>query len=264
MSIMQSLGHPKAMNKGDYLGQMEAIWSQCRACPRLAERKKPVFGFGNPDAGVVIVGEAPGATEEKEGLPFVGPSGRLLDLILGECSARPEVIEIVEKLHETRRFRPEEEKELREALRAWLYQDYFFTNTIMCRPPENADPIPKEIHNCSTRLLETIYTIDPVLIIAVGRIAAEALLQSKSVNISRVRGNLHEVAFQGRLIEFTYPVIPVLHTSYLLRKNDFNSEDGDAKKTFNDILRAIHIYDELMLRHYGIPKPQRRPVLGGK
>ncbi len=250
------------MNKGDYLGQMEQVWNQCRACPRLADRRRAVFGYGNPDAGIVIVGEAPGATEEKEGLPFVGRSGQLLDIILGECSARPEVVDLMEKINSAKKFREGEEKALREALRAWLYQDFFFTNTVMCRPPENADPIPKEIQNCGTRLEETIYTVDPIIIIAVGRISAEALMHSKSVNISRIHGQLHEVAIQGRSGPVTYPMIPIFHTSYLMRKNDFNSDDGDAKKTYTDVLRAMHLYDEMMFRHYGVPKPETRPSLG--
>jgi uracil-DNA glycosylase family 4 len=139
--------------------------------------------------------------------------------------------------------------------------DYFFTNCVMCRPPENADPIPKEIANCNTRLVETIYVIDPILIMAVGRISAETLMRAKSINIGKVRGELHEVVFQGRLIQFSYPVIPIYHTSYLMRKNDFNNDDGDAVKTLADVIRAMHIYDELKLRHDGTPKPLDRPPL---
>lgn len=248
------------MDKVRYLSTMADAWCRCRACPRLADRKNAVFGEGNPDAGIVIVGEAPGATEEETGLPFVGKAGNFLDLILAETSARPEVIQIVEMLH-GKRLNIEDMLELRRALRGWLYQDFFFTNTVMCRPPENVDPIPQETDNCKTRLFETIYTIDPLIIIACGRIAAEVLLQVKNVNISRSRGQVIDTTFQGRGTQFTYPVIPIFHSSYLMRKNDHNSDDGDTKKTFQDVLLAMHIYDELKLRHDGTPKPATRPSL---
>ncbi len=249
------------MDKESYLNQMDQAWRQCRACPRLVDRKHAVFGFGNPNADIVIVGEAPGTQEDAAGLPFVGRSGQLLDLLLGQASVRPEVKQITTELASGKRMESGDEKALREMLRGWLYQDYFFTNCVMCHPPENADPIPKEITNCNSRLVETIYVVDPILILAVGRISAETLLRAKSVNIGKVRGELHEVSFQGRLIQFRYPVIPIYHTSYLMRKNDFNSDEGDAAKTQFDIIRAMHIYDELKLRHDGTPKPLDRPPI---
>lgn len=248
------------MEKGVYLNELAKLWSGCRYCSRLQGRKNIVFGEGNPDAKIVIVGEAPGATEDETGLPFVGTSGKFLDLILGETSARPETIEVVQRLH-GKRLRDGELEALKIELRNWLYQDFFFTNTIMCRPPDNTDPIASEIVACNSRLMETIYTIDPLLIIACGRISAEVLLKAKSVNIGKIRGELAEAPIRGRSIEFTYPVMPIYHSSYLLRKNDHNSKDGDSSKTYKDVLRAMHIYDEMMLQNYGVPKPKTRPDL---
>lgn len=245
--------------KGQRLNAMAQAWSRCNACPRLAERKNMVFGDGNPDADVVIVGEAPGRDEDASGNPFVGRAGNFLDLFLGQASARPEVIEIVKKLVSKRP--PADDDQLRSGLRAWLYQDFFYTNTVMCRPPENTDPIPKEIHNCNSRLMETIYLVDPIIIIAVGRVSAETLLRAKSANISKVRGDVHDITVTGRESTFTYPVMPIFHPAYLLRKNDFNNEDGDAKKTYEDILRVMHLCDELKFRNDGIPRPDKRPPL---
>lgn len=249
------------MDKEAYLNQMDQAWRQCRACPRLVERKNAVFGYGNPDAEIVIVGEAPGTQEDASGLPFVGRSGHLLDIILGQASIRPEVRQLTMELTSGKRWSQADEKGLRDNLREWLYQDFFFTNCVMCHPPENADPIPKEIASCNTRLMETIYVVDPILVMAVGRISAETLFRAKSINIGKVRGELHEMSFQGRLITFNYPVIPIYHTSYLMRKNDFANEDGDAVKTLHDVIRAMHIYDELKFRHDGTPKPLDRPPL---
>src|SRR3954462_206153 len=87
------------MGKGEYLRAMANAWSQCTACPRLClERKNAVFGYGNPDAQIMIVGEAPGANEDESGMPFVGKAGMLLDQYLGQVSARPEIIQIMREL----------------------------------------------------------------------------------------------------------------------------------------------------------------------
>lgn len=251
--------------KEEYLRQLATSWSNCQACPRLVEeRSNVVFGMGSPDADVMIIGEAPGVTEDEQGLPFVGKTGNLLDIFLAQISARQEVIDIYSEIVNVKGATPASEatrQHLRKDLRSWLGVDYFFTNTIMCHPPENADPIPTEIGNCSTRLKETIYTVDPLLIIACGKIAAESLLKKK-VNISSVRGELFDCIMEGRVGPITYPVMPIYHPSYLMRKNDFNSDEGDAARTVRDLLKAMHICDDLRLRHYGTPKPPLRPKLG--
>lgn len=250
------------MDKGAHLKQMYNLWSGCRFCPRLQGRKQIVFGDGNPDADILIIGEAPGANEEATGLPFVGKAGNLLDILLAQASARPEVIHLFEELTgpDSSRLSGEASDRLRQELRGWLLQEFFYTNTIMCRPPENADPIPTEVNNCNPRLLETIYTVDPMIIITCGKIATETVLKKKS-GINGIRGQIHEMTFQGKGTAFTYPVMPIFHTSYLMRKNDFNNNDGDGIKTYMDILKVMHIVDELRLQHYGTPKPDKRPPL---
>src|SRR2546430_403565 len=108
--------------------ELKAVWRQaqsCTKCPQLAAaRQTVVFGSGNADADLMFVGEAPGANEDKQGLPFVGQAGRLLDQLLGEIGLS----------------------------RA----DVFIQNTLMCRPPGNRDPLPGEIQNCSGYLLRKI------------------------------------------------------------------------------------------------------------
>lgn len=125
-----------------------------------------------------------------------------------------------------------------------------------CRPPENRDPTPKEIAACSTRLREQIYAIDPVLIITTGKFASTAVV-GKKLSITNVRGQLYDVEFQGRVSTYRYPVMVILHPSYLLRINDFNTKGGESAKTYNSLLSAMALVDQYNFYHYGIPVPKR-------
>jgi DNA polymerase len=249
------------MQKSQYLNVMHDMWSQCQGCALSCERRNVVFGYGNPDAQVMIIGEAPGENEDASGLPFVGKAGLLLDQYLGQVSSRIEVIETITELNAikgTSQAAEHRRNEKRITLRELLTQEFYFTNVVMCRPPENRDPLPEEINACRTRLLEQIYTVDPVLIIAAGRIAAEALLQKK-VAITAARGQLFDIEFQGRAEVIRYTAMAVLHPSYLARVNDFKQPGGECIKTYRDFLQAMHMLDEYNVRHYGIPKPSLRP-----
>lgn len=262
------------MDKLVRLQTLANTWSGCQQCEYLCkDRKHVVFGYGqfekvplyDKNTGVqvgfggqiVIVGEAPGANEDEQGLPFVGKSGMLLNRYLASVSARPDVMEALEDINRAKNH--DQETALDYKLRDLLTQEFFFTNVIACHPPENRDPTKKEIAACKPRLLETLYLIDPVLIIGVGRIGVEALV-NKSVSITQAHGELFDVPMTGRLVRpFTYSLIATLHPSYLMRKNDFNQPGGDGTKTFNDFLRAVKIVDEFNFRNHGIPYPKRPP-----
>lgn len=241
------------MDKADWLTQMYQGWSNCFACKLGATRKNVVFGYGNPNAQIMVIGEAPGKHEDIEGQPFVGDSGQLLDKYLASVSVDPRLIEMsVEG--------PFDSQEAREI----LLQTVFYTNIVACRPPENRDPAKDEILACRTRLIEIIYTVDPVIILATGKIALEALL-GKASQITRDRGEVFDVEVPARILpglpsrKVTYPCMAVLHPSYLLRTNDFNQEDGLSDKTYYDILKAMHIIDEYNWTHFGIKHPIDRP-----
>jgi len=158
------------------LDELEARLQGCELCPLCAKRHKVVFGIGNPQAELVLVGEAPGREEDEQGIPFVGEAGRLLDRILYAM-----------KLSR---------------------QDVYICNVIKCRPPNNRDPEPEEIATCEQFLKLQLSAIRPKLIIALGRFAAQTLLQTK-VPISRLRGHWSE--YQG------IPLMPTFHPAYLLR-----------------------------------------------
>lgn len=143
------------LDKFKSLSELYAATKDCRKC-RLGElRKNYVFGEGNEKAKVVVVGEAPGAEEDAQGRPFVGRSGQLLDKIL-----------------EAVKFRREE---------------VYICNVIKSRPPENRNPLPDEIEACLPYLYRQIEIIKPKIILALGRVAANALLENK-LSMSAMRG----------------------------------------------------------------------------
>ncbi len=134
----------------------------CTRCPELAAtRNKVVFGSGNIRAQLVFVGEAPGADEDHQGLPFVGRAGQLLT-------------KMIEAMGLTRK-------------------DVFICNALKCRPPENRPPKPEEKHNCKPYLLRQLELIRPKVICALGTHAAQTLLQTETP-ISQLRGKIHDYA----------------------------------------------------------------------
>ncbi|BAZ94967.1 uracil-DNA glycosylase [Thiohalobacter thiocyanaticus] len=150
----------------------------CTACALHTSRTQAVFGVGNPEADWLIVGEAPGAEEDRRGEPFVGRAGQLLDAILRAAG--------------------------QDRTSAYI------ANILKCRPPNNRDPEPEEIGCCQDYLARQIALIRPRLILAVGRIAAQHLLATDQP-IGRLRGRVHRWGEAG------IPLVVTYHPAYLLR-----------------------------------------------
>lgn len=141
----------------------------CRRCGLAAARTQLVFGVGNPNARLLLVGEAPGREEDLKGEPFVGEAGRLLDRILLAMRMRREEV--------------------------------YICNVLKCRPPNNRDPQPDEIATCEAFLVRQVAVVRPQVIIALGRFAVQSLLQTKTP-ISRLRGEWQ--SYQGVPLMPTY------------------------------------------------------------
>lgn len=244
------------MNKSEALGQLQQAWSTCRGCGLCEQRNSVVFGYGNPYSQVMVIGEAPGETEDRLGVPFIGAAGQLLDQYLGYASIRDDVRELIEAINKAKSKVGSERRDLRDL----LLDEFYFTNVVMCRPPDNRDPIPKELEACRTRLYEQIYLVDPILIVTAGRIATEALV-GKKVSITSARGEMFDIEIPGRTQSVRYPVIAVLHPSYLLRKNDFRQKGGEGVKTYNDFIRVMNISDKYNESHFDIQIPNNRPKM---
>lgn len=161
--------------------RLESIAKVCIKC-RLSEgRTNVVFGSGNPQAKLLIIGEAPGADEDIQAKPFVGRSGQLLTKILTSEGIERE-------------------------------KDTYIANIIKCRPPENRKPKPDEIATCIPYLYQQIELIKPDVILLLGATAVAGIL-GDATPITKLRGQVRDVEFSGRLIK----TIPTFHPSYLLR-----------------------------------------------
>ncbi len=159
------------------LDGLRAAVDGCLRCKLGETRTNLVFGVGNPDANLVVVGEAPGASEDAEGVPFVGRAGQMLTKMIEN------VIEIPR-------------------------QEVYICNILKCRPPGNRDPEPDEIDCCEPYLRKQLAVIRPRLILALGRFAAQWLLRTKTP-IGRLRGKFGR--YQG------IPCLSTYHPAYLLR-----------------------------------------------
>lgn len=156
---------------------LQSCVKTCEACELAETRTQTVFGVGDPNADWLIVGEAPGAEEDRKGDPFVGQAGKLLDNMLA-------------------------------AIKLKRGQDVYIANVLKCRPPGNRDPQGEEVIQCDPFLQRQVELIQPRLIIALGKFAAQSLLNTDAT-IASLRGKLHD--YQG------VPVIVTYHPAYLLR-----------------------------------------------
>jgi DNA polymerase len=144
-------------NKSTALNQMAELVSACRRCTELADsRRQTVFGVGNPNAEIMFIGEAPGADEDRQGEPFVGAAGQLLNRIIAACELQRE--------------------------------DLYICNILRCRPPGNRNPRPQEAANCREFLDAQVRIVDPDYIICWGTVAAQNLLQ-ETRSVGQLRGS---------------------------------------------------------------------------
>ncbi len=186
-------------NKYRSLGGHEKAICECQLCPLGATRTNFVYGVGNPKADVMFIGEAPGRDEDLKGEPFVGRAGQLLDKILAAIDFKRE--------------------------------DVYIANILKCRPPNNRDPQPDEMQKCMPYLMEQIRMIKPKIICALGRISAQALLET-STPLGKLRRQWHD--FHG------IPFIVTYHPAALLRFANYKRD------TWEDVQMLRAKYDELV------------------
>jgi uracil-DNA glycosylase len=144
----------------------------CTKCRLAQGRTQVVFGNGNPNADLMFVGEAPGFHEDKQGFPFVGQAGKLLDQLLEGIGLSRDMV--------------------------------FVANVLKCRPPGNRDPMPDEIESCEPHLFRQVELIEPKLVATLGNFATK-LLSGKQLGITRVHGQEQEVTLGGRRV-LLYPI----------------------------------------------------------
>jgi len=172
----------------------------CVACDLCKTRTQTVFGVGNTRADWLVIGEAPGADEDRKGEPFVGAAGQLLNAMLLAIGLPRETV--------------------------------FIANILKCRPPGNRDPNPEQVSRCLPFLSNQIALLQPKIILAVGRIAAQNLLATDAP-LGRLRGKLHHFG------EANTPMVVTYHPAYLLRT------PADKRKTWEDLKFARATYAKI-------------------
>jgi uracil-DNA glycosylase len=157
--------------------ELKAVWKQaqaCTRCPQLAAtRQSVVFGAGNADAELMFIGEAPGANEDRQGLPFVGQAGRLLEQLLSEIGLER--------------------------------GDVFIANVLKCRPPGNRDPLPQEVDSCQPYLFRQLELIAPRVVCTLGNFSTKLLRGDPATGITRLHGR-EEVRVLGPRAVRLYPI----------------------------------------------------------
>ena len=171
------------------LDSLDREASACTRCPLSVTRTKVVFGVGNPAADLMFVGEGPGHDEDIRGEPFVGRAGQLLT-------------KIIEAMGVAR-------------------ADVYICNVVKCRPPENRNPLQEEVDKCRPFLMRQIDLVQPKVIVALGNVAVQFLLESTE-RISRMRGRFHDL--RGT------KVMPTYHPAFLLRNPNAKREVWDDMK----------------------------------
>jgi DNA polymerase len=197
-------GRPPAADRAATLRTLATEVAACRRCGLCATRTQTVFSDGSPEARILFVGEAPGADEDAQGVPFVGRAGQLLTRMIEEGMGLSR-------------------------------KDVYICNVLKCRPPDNRNPEPTEIASCRGYLETQIETLRPEAIVALGKFAAQFLLETEE-GIMRLRGTWG--SYRG------IPVMPTFHPSFLLRQPDRKRE------AWEDLLKV--------LGRLGIPAPRRK------
>lgn len=175
----------------------------CHDCILGNTRNNIVFSDGNPEtAKIVLIGEAPGETEDETGKPFVGRAGQLLNIFLAEAGISRQ-------------------------------DDLYIINTVKCRPPENRVPTEVEKTLCEKFMTAQIDIINPKAIVFCGATSLKSFWDDKKVQISKVRGKWFDVTINGK----TYKAMAIFHPSYLLRNHSM--EDGSPRRLMQEDLKEI-------------------------
>ena len=188
--------------KTKILEELKMICSQCTACKLHEGRNNTVWSDGNPNAKIMLIGEAPGHNEDMRGIPFVGRAGQLLDKFLEEHDI-------------SRKY------------------DLYICNTVKCRPPENRVPKPEEKESCKKYLDAQISLIRPKVILLCGSTAVQSMMETK-LPISKIRGEWFDGPFGSKMM-------PIFHPSYLLRNHSLEegSPRWLMGKDLEEIKKAI-------------------------
>lgn len=199
--------------KSELLNELKEKCSKCKACELAKTRNNVVFADGNPEtASIVLIGEAPGETEDLTGTPFVGRAGKLLNDFLVSAGLSRE-------------------------------NNLYIINTVKCRPPKNRVPSEKEKNACRQFLTSQIEIIDPAIILLCGATAlksfqcVEDTIKLSKIPISKIRGEVLEIELNNK----TYKAMPIFHPSYLLRNHSIE-QNSPRDLMLKDLINVANNY----------------------
>ncbi len=182
--------------------QLIEEYKTCKKCPKLCgSRTQVVFGSGNYKAKVLFLGEAPGASEDQQGIPFCGASGQVLNQLLESVGLSRD--------------------------------DIFITNTILCRPEKNRNPEKEEIENCKNRLDQLLKIMQPRVIVTIGNFATERIIKQKGIT------SIHGQVFPLDIGDRSLNVVPVIHPANLLYQGRNPKVFEQMKQDFEVIASLI-------------------------
>lgn len=227
----------KRSHKREALLDLFSQWENCQKCKLAETRKRIVFGDGNPDADLVVIGMGPGENEDLEGLPFIGESGMIINDYLKELRlSRDEV---------------------------------FFMNIVQCRPfnevqdfktgrkkEENRDPTQPERDACRPLWQEMLYIVDPLLVIAMGKPTVIETTGRRSATMGDVQGLIDTCTIRGRAGDVAYPVMCMYHPAFLSRSGNMY-RGGPWHKAMIAWRRAVYFLDQMRRLYRDIPTPDR-------
>lgn len=200
VAVRETVSPPVAREEQGDWNELRARVAACTRCALSATRTQTVFGVGNPQADWLIVGEAPGAEEDRQGEPFVGRAGQLLNAMLHALGLKR--------------------------------TEVYIANVLKCRPPGNRDPSPAESAECLPYLERQIGLLKPKILLAVGRIAAQNLLRTDAP-LSRLRGQVHAFGAARVALVATY------HPAYLLRSPSYKRQAWEDLKFAREVCTRV-------------------------
>jgi len=246
------------------LVELQEVYEECAQCPQLCEsRTYVVHASGSASAPILVVGDNPGEEEDAEGVPFIGKAGKLMLELLRIVWPESEELAEIEDSYE-----PQDPHNIRywEDLRDFFDDHVCWTNVVQCWPTDDEGasrkPTTDEVKACKDRLHRVVYAVDPMLIIATGKLAATTLL-GKTVQITKDHGVLFDISLPSPATgePVRYSMLTLLSPGFLLHRGTQNlmerEDKGDTTETREDLAWVLSLLNEQYMLEYGTPFPIR-------
>lgn len=228
-------------------------YDNCQQCDKLVScRRNVVHGVGNPKAKILLLKDTPSLTEDTVGTLFTGEySNWVLSMYL-HISKHPDLAELRQKAERGKSIDYK-------VVKQYFLQDVYITSAVMCcgkltegaKRGEVRAPATKELSNCRQRLYDTIYSVDPWVIVAFGKYAASTLSpKSKGLNLNGNPESMVHITIPGNTIPVIYPMIPSYDLEYAMSRGDYDAQTSIVNSTFNALASAFELKQKMEMNEY--------------